>query len=167
MGRPVHSLGPAGRAYLDTPPPPTVVSSLAPRGTSGERGSSPNASRGKRRRPTESGAPSAADRRLGVGLDHPYSKAGPVPPYGHTKPAASRRSDDACALSRGPEGRPSVKDARIRPLTRITMFAGRDADSLSSFGGEGQGEEAPVVFRDYRPEISSIGVLLQPISLVC
>ena len=32
--------------------------------------------------------------------------------------------------------------------------------SLSSFGGEGWGEEAPAVFRDYRPETSSIGVLL-------
>ena len=27
------------------------------------------------------------------------------------------------------------------PLTRIKMFAGRNADSLSSFGGEDQGEE--------------------------
>jgi hypothetical protein len=37
---------------------------------------------------------------------------------------------------------------------------------LSSYGGEGWGEEAPAVFRNYRPEISSSGVRLQPISLV-
>jgi len=38
---------------------------------------------------------------------------------------------------------------------------------LSSFGGKGWGEKAPAVFLDYRPEISSSGVLLQPIRVAC
>ena len=36
---------------------------------------------------------------------------------------------------------------------------------LSSFGGEGWGEEALAGSRDYRPKITSGGILLQPSSM--